>query len=163
MKHGNPIFSFCFFSLGSLLIGVRRCTLALTESIISRFVGVCSLICSFLYKFGVRIGIYYSVFAMSLSMSFPRPLIRGVRNLSYLPYGDFDLALGDIWEISVGRIGVMFIEFIKLFPRISYSYVVVVFILKTCVELDKVVSSSVILFSDLLLSEEISFCKVIEA
>ena len=57
----------------------------------------------------------------------------------------------------------MFIEFIKLFPRISYSYVVVVFILKTCVELDKVVSSSVILFSDLLLSEEISFCKVIEA
>ena len=161
MKHGNPIFSFCFFSLGSLLIGVRRCTLALTESIISRFVGVCSLICSFLYKFGVRTGIGWSAFAMSLSMSFPRPLIRGVRNRSYLPYGDFDLALGDICEISVGRIGVMFIEFIKLFPRISCS--VVVFRLKTCVELDKVVSSSVILFSDLLLSEEISFCKVIEA
>ena len=161
MKHGNPIFSFsfCFFSLGSLLIGVRRCTLALTESISSRFVGVVSLIWSFLYKFGVRIGIYWSVFTKELSMSLPRALIRGVRNLSYLPYGDFDLAL---CGLSVGRIGVMFIEVIKLLPRMSVcSYVV--FKLKTCVELDKVVSSSVILFSDLLLSEEISFCSVIEA
>lgn len=93
MKHGNPIFSFCFFSLGSLLIGVRRCTLALTESIISCFFGVASLIWTSLCKLGVRIGTYCSALT---SMSLPRLLMRGVRNLSYLPYGDFDLALGDI-------------------------------------------------------------------
>ena len=85
---------------------------------------------------------YCSVCSSTASSSLPRLLIPGVMNLSYLPYGDFDLDLGDLSQI---RIGVMFMEVINVDGTSSCSCVV--FKLKICVELERLVSSSVILRS----------------